>query len=155
MVFLLELCSLDIPHSLLLRSFSSLVELLKSLASDTGDIFSKVGLLSGFVVCYSALRFMQPPIPLYDDEWRGEKADQYFWTCRALNYRNTTNCIPCHCQVDQESWQQPQQPVVLRTWNMESPHNYENSRHETSIFACPGATSFEVEFDERCETEKR
>ncbi|XP_053187523.1 zinc finger ZZ-type and EF-hand domain-containing protein 1 isoform X2 [Scomber japonicus] len=98
MVFLLELCSLDIPHSLLLRSFSSLVELLKSLASDTGDIFSK---------------------------------------------------------VDQESWQQPQQPVVLRTWNMESPHNYENSRHETSIFACPGATSFEVEFDERCETEKR
>uniref|UniRef100_A0A3B4V2H1 Zinc finger ZZ-type and EF-hand domain containing 1 n=1 Tax=Seriola dumerili TaxID=41447 RepID=A0A3B4V2H1_SERDU len=98
MIFLLELCSLDIPHSVLLRSFSSLVELLKSLSSDTGDIFSK---------------------------------------------------------VDQESWHQPQQPVVLRTWNMESPHNYENSRHETSIFACPGATSFEVEFDERCETEKR
>ncbi|KAM9846213.1 zinc finger ZZ-type and EF-hand domain-containing protein 1 [Aulostomus maculatus] len=98
MVFLLELCSLDIPHSLLLKSFSSLVELLQSLSSDTGDMFSK---------------------------------------------------------VDQESWHQPQQPVVLRTWNMESPHNYENSRHETSIFACPGATSFEVEFDERCETEKR
>lgn len=38
---------------------------------------------------------------------------------------------------------------------MESPHNYENSRHETTIYACPGATSFEVEFDERCETEKR
>uniref|UniRef100_A0A4W6ECV5 Zinc finger ZZ-type and EF-hand domain containing 1 n=1 Tax=Lates calcarifer TaxID=8187 RepID=A0A4W6ECV5_LATCA len=90
MIFLLELCSLDIPHSVLLKSFSSLVELLKNLSSDTGDIFSK-----------------------------------------------------------------PQQPVVLRTWNMESPHNYENSRHETSIFACPGATSFEVEFDERCETEKR
>uniref|UniRef100_A0A4W6EG63 Zinc finger ZZ-type and EF-hand domain containing 1 n=1 Tax=Lates calcarifer TaxID=8187 RepID=A0A4W6EG63_LATCA len=98
MIFLLELCSLDIPHSVLLKSFSSLVELLKNLSSDTGDIFSK---------------------------------------------------------VDQESWHQPQQPVVLRTWNMESPHNYENSRHETSIFACPGATSFEVEFDERCETEKR
>ncbi|XP_023145659.2 zinc finger ZZ-type and EF-hand domain-containing protein 1 [Amphiprion ocellaris] len=98
MIFLLELCSLDIPHSVLLKSFSSLVELLKSLSSDTGDIFSK---------------------------------------------------------VDQDSWHQPQQPVVLRTWNMESPHNYENSRHETSIFACPGATSFEVEFDERCETEKR
>ncbi|XP_062414058.1 zinc finger ZZ-type and EF-hand domain-containing protein 1 isoform X3 [Pungitius pungitius] len=98
MILLLELCSLDIPHSLLLRSFSSLVELLKSLSSDTGDIFSK---------------------------------------------------------VDQESWHQPQQPVVLRTWSLESPHNYENSRHETSIFACPGATSFEVEFDERCETEKR
>lgn len=38
---------------------------------------------------------------------------------------------------------------------MESPHNYENSQHETTVFACPGATSFEVEFDERCETEKR
>ena len=59
------------------------------------------------------------------------------------------------CQVDLESCQQPQQPVVLRTWNMESTHNYENSRHETTIFACPGATSFELEFDERCETEKR
>ncbi|XP_029956401.1 zinc finger ZZ-type and EF-hand domain-containing protein 1 [Salarias fasciatus] len=98
MIFLLELCSLDIPHSVLLKSFSSLVELLKSLSSDTGDIFSK---------------------------------------------------------ADQDSWHQPQQPVILRTWNLESPHNYENSRHETSIFACPGATSFEVEFDERCETEKR
>lgn len=57
--------------------------------------------------------------------------------------------------MDQESWHQPQQPVVLRTWTVESPHNYENSRHETAIYACPGATSFEVEFDERCETEKR
>uniref|UniRef100_A0A8C5D009 Zinc finger ZZ-type and EF-hand domain containing 1 n=1 Tax=Gadus morhua TaxID=8049 RepID=A0A8C5D009_GADMO len=98
MIFLLELCSLDIPHSVLLKSFSSLVELLKNLSSDTGDIFSK---------------------------------------------------------VDQESCLQPQQPVVLRTWNMESPHNYENSRHETTIFCCPGATSFVVEFDERCQTEKR
>ncbi|KAM6970616.1 zinc finger ZZ-type and EF-hand domain-containing protein 1 [Aplochiton taeniatus] len=98
MIFVLELCSLDIPHCGLLRSFSSLVELLKHLSSDTGDIFSK---------------------------------------------------------VDLESCQQPQQPVVLRTWSMESPHSYENCRHETTIFACPGATSFEVDFDERCETEKR
>ena len=45
MIFLLEMCSLDIPHSVLLKSFSSLVELLKSLSSDTGDIFSKVRLL--------------------------------------------------------------------------------------------------------------
>lgn len=41
-IILLELCCLDIPHSSLLRSFSSVVELLKSLAIDTGDIFSKV-----------------------------------------------------------------------------------------------------------------
>ncbi|KAM8835522.1 zinc finger ZZ-type and EF-hand domain-containing protein 1 isoform 1-T1 [Synchiropus picturatus] len=98
MILLLELCSLDIPHSLLLKSFSSLVVLLRSMSVDTGDIFSK---------------------------------------------------------MDQESWNHPQLPVVLRTWNMESPHNYENCRHETNIFACPGATSFEVEFDERCETEVR
>ncbi|XP_056313919.1 zinc finger ZZ-type and EF-hand domain-containing protein 1 [Danio aesculapii] len=58
-------------------------------------------------------------------------------------------------KVDLEGCQQPQQPVVLRTWQMESPHNYENSRHETTVFVCPGATSFEVEFDARCETEKR
>lgn len=41
-ILLLELCFLDIPHSLLLKSFSSLVELLKRLSTDTGDIFSKV-----------------------------------------------------------------------------------------------------------------
>uniref|UniRef100_A0A8C2A9F1 Zinc finger, ZZ-type with EF hand domain 1 n=1 Tax=Cyprinus carpio TaxID=7962 RepID=A0A8C2A9F1_CYPCA len=58
-------------------------------------------------------------------------------------------------KVDMEGCQQTQQPVVLRTWHMESPHNYENSRHENTVFVCPGASSFEVEFDERCETEKR
>ncbi|TRY99292.1 hypothetical protein DNTS_003987 [Danionella cerebrum] len=58
-------------------------------------------------------------------------------------------------KVDMEGCQQTQQPVVLKTWQMESPHNYENSRHETTVFVCPGATSFEVEFDARCETEKR
>ncbi|XP_066551309.1 zinc finger ZZ-type and EF-hand domain-containing protein 1 isoform X2 [Amia ocellicauda] len=97
-IFLLELCPLDIPHCLLLRSFASLIDLLKNLCKDTEDSFSK---------------------------------------------------------VDLESCQQPQQPVVLKTWDMESPHNYENSRHEITVFVCPGATSFEVEFDERCETEKR
>ncbi|XP_056603284.1 zinc finger ZZ-type and EF-hand domain-containing protein 1 isoform X1 [Triplophysa dalaica] len=66
------------------------------------------------------------------------------------NLANDTEEI--FCKVDMEG---SQQPVVLRTWNMESPHNYENSRHETTVFVCPGATSFEVEFDERCETEKR
>uniref|UniRef100_A0A674GFB3 Zinc finger ZZ-type and EF-hand domain containing 1 n=1 Tax=Taeniopygia guttata TaxID=59729 RepID=A0A674GFB3_TAEGU len=51
-------------------------------------------------------------------------------------------------------WQQ-EQPVVLRTWTMESPHNYENNCHEVSVFLCHGATYFEVEFDEKCETERR
>ncbi|XP_028937724.1 zinc finger ZZ-type and EF-hand domain-containing protein 1 isoform X1 [Ornithorhynchus anatinus] len=57
-------------------------------------------------------------------------------------------------KVDLEAWQQ-EQPVVLRTWTVESPHNYENNCHEVSVFVSPGATYFEVEFDDKCETEKR
>ncbi|XP_039612710.1 zinc finger ZZ-type and EF-hand domain-containing protein 1 isoform X1 [Polypterus senegalus] len=97
-IFLLELCSLEIPHCSLLHTFASLIDLLKQLCSDTEDTFSK---------------------------------------------------------KDMDCCQQSQQPIVLRTWNMESSHNYENNLHETTVFVCPGATSFEIEFDERCETEKR
>uniref|UniRef100_G1MV40 Uncharacterized protein n=1 Tax=Meleagris gallopavo TaxID=9103 RepID=G1MV40_MELGA len=57
-------------------------------------------------------------------------------------------------KMEIESWQQ-EQPVVLRTWTVESPHNYENNCHEVSVFLCHGATYFEVEFDEKCETERR
>lgn len=45
--------------------------------------------------------------------------------------------------------------MVLRTWTAESPHNYDNNCRDVTVFLCPGATSFEVEFDERCETEQR
>ncbi|XP_076867897.1 LOW QUALITY PROTEIN: zinc finger ZZ-type and EF-hand domain-containing protein 1 [Brachyhypopomus gauderio] len=95
-IFLLELCALDIPHCSLLASFFTLLQLLKELSGGTEDA---------------------PKV--------------------------------------EESCQHPQQPVVLRTWTMESPHDYEDSKHENTIFLCPGATYFEVEFDERCETEKR
>ncbi|XP_042685889.1 zinc finger ZZ-type and EF-hand domain-containing protein 1 isoform X1 [Centrocercus urophasianus] len=57
-------------------------------------------------------------------------------------------------KMEIESWQQ-EQPIVLRTWTVESPHNYENNCHEISVFLCHGATYFEVEFDEKCETERR
>ncbi|PNJ22656.1 ZZEF1 isoform 1 [Pongo abelii] len=57
-------------------------------------------------------------------------------------------------KLDVETWQQ-EQPVVLHTWTKESAHNYENNCHEVSVFVSPGATYFEVEFDDRCETEKR
>ncbi|XP_075417283.1 zinc finger ZZ-type and EF-hand domain-containing protein 1 isoform X2 [Tenrec ecaudatus] len=57
-------------------------------------------------------------------------------------------------KLDVETWQQ-EQPVVLHTWTKESAHNYENNCHDVSVFVSPGATYFEVEFDERCETEKR
>uniref|UniRef100_A0A8C6XXY4 Zinc finger ZZ-type and EF-hand domain containing 1 n=1 Tax=Naja naja TaxID=35670 RepID=A0A8C6XXY4_NAJNA len=60
----------------------------------------------------------------------------------------------CPNKMGIESWQQ-EQPVVLRTWTTESPHNYDNNCHDVTVFLCPGATSFEVEFDERCETERR
>ncbi|XP_061461345.1 zinc finger ZZ-type and EF-hand domain-containing protein 1 isoform X2 [Rhineura floridana] len=60
----------------------------------------------------------------------------------------------CPNKVGMDSWQQ-EQPVVLRTWAMESPHNYENNCHDVTAFLCPGATYFEVEFDDRCETERR
>ncbi|XP_038392311.1 zinc finger ZZ-type and EF-hand domain-containing protein 1 isoform X1 [Canis lupus familiaris] len=57
-------------------------------------------------------------------------------------------------KLDEDTWQQ-ECPVVLHTWTKESAHNYENNCHEVSVFISPGATYFEVEFDERCETEKR
>ncbi|XP_053474575.1 zinc finger ZZ-type and EF-hand domain-containing protein 1 isoform X2 [Ictalurus furcatus] len=96
-IFLLELCALDVPHCIILKSFFSLLELLKKLSSGV------------------------------EESSKG----------------------------DVDGWQHPQQPVVLKTWAMESPHNYEDSKHENTVFLCPGATYFEVEFDERCETEKR
>ncbi|KAM8975776.1 zinc finger ZZ-type and EF-hand domain-containing protein 1 [Pelodytes ibericus] len=58
-------------------------------------------------------------------------------------------------KLEVESWNQVQLPVVLQTWNMESPHNYENNSREKTVFLCPGATSFEVEFDDKCQTERR
>ncbi|XP_013007495.2 zinc finger ZZ-type and EF-hand domain-containing protein 1 [Cavia porcellus] len=96
-IFLLDFCTLDIPHCTLLREFSTLTELLKKLCSDPEGGLNK---------------------------------------------------------LDVEAWQQ-EQPVVLHTWTKESAHNYENNCHEVSVFVSPGATYFEVEFDERCETEKR
>ncbi|XP_048468365.1 zinc finger ZZ-type and EF-hand domain-containing protein 1 [Rhincodon typus] len=54
-----------------------------------------------------------------------------------------------------ETLEKSEEPVFLRMWSMESTHNYENNSHETTVFVCPGATFFEVEFDEKCETEKR
>ena len=45
--------------------------------------------------------------------------------------------------------------VVLRTWNAESIHNYENNQHVTQIFTCPGAELFQLEFDPLCNTERR
>ncbi|XP_069827246.1 zinc finger ZZ-type and EF-hand domain-containing protein 1 [Dendropsophus ebraccatus] len=98
MTYMLEFCTLDIPHCLLLQRFSNLTQLMKKLCGDPGESANK---------------------------------------------------------IEMESWNQVQQPVVLQTWNMESPHNYENNCRDTTVFLCPGATYFEVEFDDKCETERR
>ncbi|XP_071812907.1 zinc finger ZZ-type and EF-hand domain-containing protein 1-like isoform X3 [Apostichopus japonicus] len=45
--------------------------------------------------------------------------------------------------------------VTLRTWNVESSHNYENNQNITQMFYCPGAQEFHITFDSRCETERR
>ncbi|XP_043938838.1 zinc finger ZZ-type and EF-hand domain-containing protein 1 [Protopterus annectens] len=58
-------------------------------------------------------------------------------------------------KLDMENWKQSQEPIVLRTWTVESSHNYANNCHETTVFTFPGATYFEVDFDEKCATEKR
>ncbi|XP_036610416.1 zinc finger ZZ-type and EF-hand domain-containing protein 1 [Trichosurus vulpecula] len=96
-IFLLDFCSLDIPHLVLLKDFSTLTDLLKGLCSDPDGGASL---------------------------------------------------------MDMEIWQQ-EKPVVLNTWTMESAHNYNNNCHEVAVFLSPGATSFEVEFDDKCETETR
>uniref|UniRef100_A0A673V2A9 Zinc finger ZZ-type and EF-hand domain containing 1 n=1 Tax=Suricata suricatta TaxID=37032 RepID=A0A673V2A9_SURSU len=96
-IFLLDFCTLDVSHCVLLRELSALPELLRQLCG-------------------------------------GPEAGP--------------------STLDGEGWPQ-ERPVVLHTWTKESAHNYENNCHEVSVFVSPGATCFEVEFDERCETEKR
>ncbi|XP_053310913.1 zinc finger ZZ-type and EF-hand domain-containing protein 1 isoform X2 [Spea bombifrons] len=98
MTFLLEVCTLDIPHRFLLQIFSTLAGLLKNLCGDPTEGSNK---------------------------------------------------------EEMDTWNQVQQPVILQTWHLESPHNYENNCREKTVFLCPGATSFEVEFDDKCETERR
>ncbi|KAL5017766.1 hypothetical protein ScPMuIL_005151, partial [Solemya velum] len=59
-------------------------------------------------------------------------------------------------KISSEHWLSVQtEDIVLRTWEMESPHSYENNQHLRHIFNCPGAAKFVVEFDSRCETERR
>ncbi|XP_071796481.1 zinc finger ZZ-type and EF-hand domain-containing protein 1-like isoform X2 [Asterias amurensis] len=45
--------------------------------------------------------------------------------------------------------------VTLRKWDIESAHRYPHNQHVTQIFNCPGAQTFQVDFDSRCETELR
>ncbi|XP_061181596.1 zinc finger ZZ-type and EF-hand domain-containing protein 1-like [Saccostrea echinata] len=58
--------------------------------------------------------------------------------------------------ISSEHWASIQtEDIVLRTWEVESSHNYENNQHQTQVFTCPGANKFVIDFDPRCETERR
>uniref|UniRef100_K1PFX0 Zinc finger ZZ-type and EF-hand domain-containing protein 1 n=1 Tax=Magallana gigas TaxID=29159 RepID=K1PFX0_MAGGI len=58
--------------------------------------------------------------------------------------------------ITSDHWASVQtEDIVLRTWEVESSHNYENNQHQSQVFTCPGANKFVVDFDPRCETERR
>ena len=44
---------------------------------------------------------------------------------------------------------------IFRTWDVESSHSYNNNMNITLSFVYPGANKFIVEFDPRCQTERR
>ncbi|XP_078346247.1 zinc finger ZZ-type and EF-hand domain-containing protein 1-like isoform X2 [Oculina patagonica] len=58
-------------------------------------------------------------------------------------------------KIDSEEWNKTQGQTVLRTWDVESAHNYENNQDVKMVFNCPGCSEFTVDFDPRCETERR
>ncbi|BFZ03746.1 hypothetical protein BsWGS_06784 [Bradybaena similaris] len=55
---------------------------------------------------------------------------------------------PCWDEVETDE-------TVLRTWEVESPHDYLNHSNLVQMFHCPGASKLVVDFDPRCETERR
>ncbi|XP_076459760.1 zinc finger ZZ-type and EF-hand domain-containing protein 1-like isoform X2 [Babylonia areolata] len=59
-------------------------------------------------------------------------------------------------EMTSDSWfDMKNEDIVLRTWDVESPHNYDNNSSITQVFSSPGATKFIIDFDPRCETERR
>eukprot|EP00117_Sycon_ciliatum_P045074 scpid7052/ scgid32441/ Zinc finger ZZ-type and EF-hand domain-containing protein 1 len=45
--------------------------------------------------------------------------------------------------------------VMIRTWEVESPHRYDNNMDVYKTFDCPGSSQYVIDFDSRCETEAR
>ncbi|XP_031567894.1 zinc finger ZZ-type and EF-hand domain-containing protein 1-like [Actinia tenebrosa] len=58
-------------------------------------------------------------------------------------------------KIDSEEWNKAQGETVLRTWDEESNHDYENNQDISKVFSCPGCSEFTVEFDPQCETERK
>ncbi|XP_059146557.1 zinc finger ZZ-type and EF-hand domain-containing protein 1-like isoform X2 [Physella acuta] len=60
------------------------------------------------------------------------------------------------CDISSDCWKEVDtEETVLRTWEVESPHDYLNHSNIVQTFHCPGASKLVVEFDPRCETERR
>lgn len=125
MILLLELCFLDIPHSLLLKSFSSLVELLRGLSTDTGDIFSKVCQLTEFTtwhtLCENAsniasYRTMYPCIRLRVVVWvrslLSEGFQGFLWNVIMRQWRHHSMIL--HCRYDLFQLKDP--PATFSQW---------------------------------------
>ena len=86
----------------------------------------------------------------------GGNASIYDESCIGVSYNLISGFCYRHCQITSDHWASVQtEDIVLRTWEVESSHNYENNQHQTQVFTCPGATKFVVDFDPRCETERR
>lgn len=58
-------------------------------------------------------------------------------------------------QLSEAGYTEDQKESVVGVWTRESSHNYENNARVTEEFVCPLATKFVVEFDPRCNTERR
>ncbi|RUS90800.1 hypothetical protein EGW08_001419, partial [Elysia chlorotica] len=58
--------------------------------------------------------------------------------------------------ITSECWEKVDtEETVLRTWEIESPHDYHNHSNIVQVFNCPGASKLVIDFDPRCETERR
>ncbi|XP_027043421.1 zinc finger ZZ-type and EF-hand domain-containing protein 1-like isoform X1 [Pocillopora damicornis] len=74
----------------------------------------------------------------------------------SLELKKCSNKYPqLFFKIDSEEWNKTVGQTVLRTWQMESAHNYENNLDVKMVFNCPGCSEFTVDFDARCETERR
>jgi hypothetical protein len=71
------------------------------------------------------------------------------------NLSRKGNAGPLFPNIVSNHWVANSEPVVLKTWELESRHKYDNNSRIDEKFECPGAKAFKVEFDPQCETEKR
>ncbi|XP_048575305.1 zinc finger ZZ-type and EF-hand domain-containing protein 1 isoform X2 [Nematostella vectensis] len=133
-----KVCStLQIIHALGDKKMAAIDRLEQSfIASATRQL---VLFLSLFVneenICMPILRSLQP-IALELRRFSTELPDLFF-------------------KIDSEEWNKAQGQTVLRTWDVESNHEYENNQDLSMVFSCPGCSEFTVEFDPRCETERK